>query len=64
MQSNGTTPQFLISSLSCSTISLFVLGWGAAALLSSRLHHVWARWLLFFGGTLGLTSMGLPIMWF
>ncbi len=25
---------------------------------------VWARWLLFFGTTLGLISIGLPIMWF
>jgi hypothetical protein len=25
---------------------------------------VWARWLLFFGGTLGLTSLALPVTWF
>ena len=48
-----------------STISLFVLGWGAAAFAIFTLTPtVWARWLLFFGGTLGLTSVGLPIMWF
>lgn len=48
-----------------SAISLFVLGWGAAAFAIITLTPtVWARWLLFFGGTLGLTSLGLPIMWF
>jgi hypothetical protein len=48
-----------------STISLFVLGWGAAAFAIFTLTPtVWARWLFFFGGTLGLTSLGLPIMWF
>lgn len=25
---------------------------------------VWARWLLFFGGTLGLTGLALPATWF
>ncbi len=25
---------------------------------------VWARWLLFFGSTLGLTSLALPVTWF
>jgi hypothetical protein len=48
-----------------SAISLFVLGWGAMAFAILTLSPtVWARWLLFFGGTLGLTSLGLPIMWF
>ena len=48
-----------------STISLFVLGWGAAAFAIFTLTPtVWARWLLFFGGTLGLTSLGMPVMWF
>jgi hypothetical protein len=48
-----------------STISLFIIGWGAAAFAILNLTPtVWARWLLFFGGTLGLTSLGIPIMWF
>jgi hypothetical protein len=48
-----------------STISLFILGWGAAVIAIIMLTPtVWARWLLFLGGTLGLTSLGLPIMWF
>jgi hypothetical protein len=25
---------------------------------------VWARWLLFFGATLGLTGLALPVTWF
>lgn len=25
---------------------------------------VWARWLLFFGSTLGFTSLALPVTWF
>jgi hypothetical protein len=48
-----------------STISLFVLGWGAAAIAIFALTPtVWARWLLFFGGTLGLTGLALPVVWF
>jgi len=48
-----------------SAISLFVLGWGAAALtVFSLTPTVWARWLLFFGGTLGLTGLAIPITWF
>jgi hypothetical protein len=48
-----------------STISLFILGWGAVVIAIIMLTPtVWARWLLFLGGTLGLTSLGLPIMWF
>ena len=48
-----------------SAISLFVLGWGAAALtVSSLTPTVWARWLLFFGGTLGLTGLAMPVTWF
>ncbi len=48
-----------------STISLLVIGWGAAAFSIIVLTPtVWARWLLFFGATLGLTGLGLPIMWF
>jgi len=48
-----------------STISLLVIGWGAAIFSVVALTPtVWARWLLFFGGTLGLTGVGLPVMWF
>ena len=48
-----------------SAISLFVLGFGAAAIAIFALTPtVWARWLLFFGGTLGLTSLALPASWF
>jgi len=42
-----------------------VLGWGAAAFAIFALTPtVWARWLLFFGGTLGLSGLALPITWF
>jgi len=48
-----------------STISLFVLGWGAAAIaIFSLTPTVWARWLFFFGGTLGLTGLAMPVIWF
>jgi len=48
-----------------SAISLFVLGWGAAAVAILVLTPtVWARWLLFFGGTLGLTGLAMPVTWF
>jgi hypothetical protein len=48
-----------------SAISLFIIGWGSAAFAVFGLTPtVWARWLLFFGGTLGLTGMALPITWF
>jgi hypothetical protein len=48
-----------------STISLFVLGFGAAAIAVFVLTPtIWARWLLFFSGTLGLTGLALPISWF
>lgn len=48
-----------------STISLLVLGFGAVLFAVLALTPtVWARWLLFFGGTLGLTGLGLPVMWF
>jgi hypothetical protein len=48
-----------------STISLFVLGWGAAAIsIFTLTPTVWARWLLFFGGTLGLTGLAMPVIWF
>jgi len=48
-----------------SAISLFVLGFGAAAIAIFNLAPtVWARWLLFFGATLGLISLALPVTWF
>jgi hypothetical protein len=48
-----------------STISLFTLGFGSAAIaVFSLTPTVWARWLLFFGGTLGLTGLALPVTWF
>jgi hypothetical protein len=48
-----------------STISLFIIGWACAAYAVFILTPtVWARWLLFFGGTLGLTSIALPVTWF
>jgi hypothetical protein len=48
-----------------SAISLFILGWGAAAVAIFTLTPtVWARWLLFFGSTLGLTGMAMPATWF
>lgn len=48
-----------------SAISMILLGWGAAAIAILALTPtVWARWLLFFGGTLGLTGLALPITWF
>ena len=48
-----------------SAISLILLGWGAAAFAIFGLTPtVWARWLLFFGGTLGLTGLALPVTWF
>jgi hypothetical protein len=48
-----------------SAISLFVLGWGTAAIAIFALTPtVWARWLLFFGGTLGLTGLAMPVTWF
>jgi hypothetical protein len=48
-----------------SGIILFILGWGGAALAVFLLTPtVWARWLLFFGSSLGITSLALPITWF
>jgi hypothetical protein len=48
-----------------SAIILFILGWGSAALsVISLPPTVWARWLFFFGGTLGLISLALPAAWF
>ena len=48
-----------------STISLIIIGWGCAAVAVFALTPtVWARWLLFFGGTLGLIGLALPVTWF
>jgi hypothetical protein len=48
-----------------SAISLIVVGWGAAAFAVFTLDPtVWARWLLFFGSTLGLTGFAMPVTWF
>ena len=48
-----------------SAISLFIVGWGCAAFAVLNLTPtVWARWLLFFGGSLGLTGLALPVTWF
>jgi hypothetical protein len=48
-----------------SSIILFFIGWGGSAIAVFMLTPtVWARWLLFFGSTLGLTSLALPVTWF
>ena len=48
-----------------SAISLFVIGWGGVTIAVLTLTPtVWARWLFFFGGTLGLISLALPVTWF
>ena len=48
-----------------SAISMIVLGWGAAAISIFVLTPtVWGRWLLFFGGTLGLIGLALPATWY
>jgi hypothetical protein len=47
------------------TIVLVVIGWGTAGFAVLTLPPtVWARWLLFFGGTIGLTGLSLPATWF
>jgi hypothetical protein len=48
-----------------SAISLFVIGWGTVAVAVFQFTPtVWARWLLFFGITLGLTGLAMPATWF
>ncbi len=48
-----------------STLTLLVIGWGTAAIAVFAFPPtVWARWLLFFGGTLGLIGLALPAAWF
>jgi hypothetical protein len=60
-----TRPNSTFTPYLASAISLFVLGWGAAAIAIFYLTPtVWARWLLFFGGTLGLTGLAMPVTWF
>jgi len=60
-----TRPDFSFRPYLISTISLIILGWGSAALAILTLAPtVWARWLLFFGGSLGLIGLALPVAWF
>lgn len=60
-----TSPNTSFRPYLASAITLFVLGWGLAAFAVFALTPtLWARWLLFFGGTLGLTSAGLLVTWF
>jgi len=48
-----------------SFIILFFTGWGSVAVSIFTLSPtVWARWLFFFGGTLGLIGLALPVTWF
>jgi hypothetical protein len=48
-----------------SSISLSIIGWGSTLFAIIGLTPtVWARWLLFFGGSLGLTGLALPVTWF
>jgi hypothetical protein len=48
-----------------SFIILFFIGWGSVAVsIFTLTPTVWARWLFFFGGTLGLISLALPVTWF
>jgi hypothetical protein len=48
-----------------SAICLLVIGFGTTAIAVFALTPtVWARWMLFFGGTLGLTGLALPATWF
>jgi hypothetical protein len=48
-----------------SAISLLVIGFGAVAYaIFAMTPTVWARWLLFFWCTLGLTGLALPVTWF
>jgi hypothetical protein len=48
-----------------SVFILLIIGWGSAAYAIFMLTPtVWARWLLFFGGTIGLTGLALPATWF
>jgi hypothetical protein len=65
MEPTPSTSQDSFRPYIASAIILFVIGWGAVALAILALTPtVWARWLLFFGGTLGLTGLALPATWF
>jgi hypothetical protein len=47
------------------TIFLVIFGFGiTVAAVLYLTPTVWARWLLFFGGMLGLTGVALPVTWF
>jgi hypothetical protein len=60
LRPNSSFRQYMVS-----TICLFIIGWGSAAYAILMLTPtVWARWLLFFGGALGLISLALPVTWF
>jgi hypothetical protein len=60
-----TNPYTTFRSYIASVIILFLVGWGSAALsIFTLTPTVWARWLFFFGGTLGLISLALPVTWF
>jgi hypothetical protein len=48
-----------------SFIILFIIGWGSVTVsIFTLTPTVLARWLFFFGGTLGLISLALPVTWF
>lgn len=51
---------FLVASI---TLTLFGAGLFALTIFAFT-PTVWARWLFFFGGTLGLTGLALPAVWF
>jgi hypothetical protein len=58
-------PQHSFKPFLASAISLFVIGWGTVAVAVFQFTPtVWARWLLFFGITLGLTGLAMPATWF
>lgn len=47
-----------------SIFSLLLFGWGLVAVAVFFLTPtLWARWMLFFGCTLGLTGLALPVTW-
>ena len=51
----------LIISMAC----MILVGWGIFAYVVFMLTPVvWARWLFFFGGVVGLTGLALPVAWF
>jgi hypothetical protein len=47
------------------SIILVLVGGGIVTYAILMLRPVvWARWMLFFGGSLGLTGLALPVTWF